>query len=440
VKRKRWCPLLPQRPSSKHHPALLAGVGIAAAAAGIGSILSWGVGAGWDISLTDTLVAFAAFIALGDLLEIPLGRRAGFSLVLAPGIAFALLRRCNTPLPDGECASALAFPHLGEVAVVFVLGCTASLCWRMVRRRELRLPLLAARLLVVLSAAAAYRLIPSVPKPFTFGPPDMSAPGLAVVLLLVLVIDVVLQAVLVLADENLPMRQVIREQLRATAPLLLSSVSVGALLALSYPVLQAWTLPLFLAPLAATQYSFKQVASIRTNYLQTVRALAKVPEMAGYTQRDHSARVAQLSVEIAKEIGIGDPELHEIEYGALLHDIGRISLPDPEDAAIRSTSSLQLALVGAEIIDETGHFPAVAAMVRDQHEPYRRRGEDVNRALPSGAKIIKVASAFDDLVHPGGPGHTAWDALERLHLGMAYEFDPAVIQALTRVLEKQIQI
>ena len=355
------------------------------------------------------------------------------------GIAFALLRRCETPLPGGECAAPLAFPHLGEVAAVFVVGCTASLCWRLVRGHPLRLPLLAARLLVVLAAAAAYRSVPSLPKPFTFGPPEMSGLGLAIVLALVLLIDVVFQSIIVLADENLPIRQVIREQFRATAPLLLSSVSVGALLALSYPVLKAWTLPLFIAPLAATQYSFKQAASVRRNYLQTVRALAKVPEMAGYTQRDHSARVAALSVEIAKELGIGDPLLHEIEYAALLHDIGRISLPDPEDA-IRSTSGMQLALVGAEIIEETGHFPTVAGMVRDQHEPYRRRGEDVNRSLQVGSKIIKVASAFDDLVQPSGPGHTAWDALERLHLGMAYDFDPAVIQALTRVLEKEGRI
>lgn len=429
----------PLRPSSEHHHALLAAVGLAAAAAGIGSILAWGFEARWNISFTDTLVAFAAFVALGDLLEIPLERRAGFSLVLAPGVAFALLRSCVTPLPDGECASPMVLPHIGEVAAVFVIGCTASLCWRLVRRQELRLPLLAARLLVVLAAAAAYRAVPVLPKPFTFGPPEMSALGLGLVLVLVLLIDIVLQAVLVLADENLPMRQVIREQLRATGPLLLSSVSVGALLALSYPVLEAWTLPLFIAPLAATQYSFKQVARIRTNYLQTVRALAKVPEMAGYTQRDHSARVASLSVAIAKELGIGDPHLHEIEYAALLHDIGRISLPDPEDA-IRSTSGMQLALVGAEIIEETGHFPTVASMVRDQHEPYRRRGEDVNRSLQVGAKIIKVASAFDDLVQPAGPGHTAWDALERLHLGMAYDFDPAVIQSLTRVLEKEGRI
>jgi len=143
-----------------------------------------------------------------------------------------------------------------------------------------------------------------------------------------------------------------------------------------------------------------------------------------------------MSVEIAMELGAGDPQLQEIEYGALLHDIGRISLPDPEETPA-NTAALELALVGAEIVEKTGHFPRVADMVRHQNEPYRRRGEDANRELPAGAKIIKVASAYDDLTEPAGPRRTAWDALERLHLGMAYEFDPKVIQALTRVLEQR---
>jgi len=155
--------------------------------------------------------------------------------------------------------------------------------------------------------------------------------------------------------------------------------------------------------------------------------------------KGHSSRVALLSIEIAAELGIGDPELHEIEYAALLHDIGRISISDPGSAS-PSTSGLELALVGAEIVENTGHFPEVAQMMRQQYEPYRRRGEDANGALLPGAKIIKVASAFDDLTEPGGPGRTSWDALDKLHLGMAYDYDPQVIQALTRVLERRAAV
>ncbi|MGH2785372.1 MAG: HD-GYP domain-containing protein [Actinomycetota bacterium] len=412
---------MPPRSRSKRAGFVVAAVSLTALASSAGAITWWGTREGWATASLTTAVAFVAFVAIGDLLEIPLERRSVFSLGLAPALAFALLNG----------------PHLGEAIVVFLAGNVVAVLVRGLRRQDLRLPETATRTLVVLAAGGIYRAVFSaVPSLLTFGPEghQMSGVGLLAVLFTVVLLDVAFQSALTLADEQLAPVRVVRDQLRSTGTLLLSTVSVGALLALAYPALEVWTLPLFLAPLAATQYSFKQVASIRKNYLQTIRALSKVPEMAGYTVRGHSSRVARLSVEIAQELGIGDPLLHEIEYAALLHDIGRISLPDPEEAA-QSTSRLELALVGSEIVENTGHFPEVAAMVRQQHEPYRRRGEDANPDLMIGAKIVKVASAFDDLTEPSGPGRTAWDALERLHLGMAYEYDPAVIQALTRVLE-----
>ena len=415
---------MPPRSPSKRSGLIISAVALTALVSSAGAIAWWGTREGWRTASLGSAVAFIAFVAVGDLLEIPLERRSVFSLGLAPALAFALL--------PGR--------HLGEVLVVFLAGNVVATVVRIVRGQGLRLPETAARTLVVLAAGAVYRAVfPATPNALTFGPESMSALGLVAVLCTVVFLDVTFQSALMLADEDLDPSQVVRDQLRATGTLLLSTVSVGALLALAYPALDVWTLPLFLAPLAATQYSFKQVASIRKNYLQTIRALSKVPEMAGYTVRGHSSRVARLSVEVAQELGIGDPLLHEIEYAALLHDIGRISLPDPEEAAA-STSRLELALVGSEIVENTGHFPEVAVMVRQQHEPYRRRGEDANPDLTLGAKIIKVASAFDDLTEPEGPGRTSWDALERLHLGMAYDYDPAVIQALTRVLEQHGEI
>lgn len=398
----------------------------AAVAGAAGAVAAWGA-SGWEVANTNAFLAFPAFVAIADLLEIRLERRSVFSLGLAPAIAFAVLR------PERGAATA----HLGEVVTVFGLGTMLTMLVRLARGRDLRLPMLATRLLVVVAAAGVYRgILEGAPGVWTFAPSQMSALGLGLVLIVVVALDTTLNAAFTVSEQGLPTPQALREQLNATGLLLISTVSVGALLALAYPALHTWTLPLFLAPLAATAYSFKQVATIRKNYLQTVRALSKVPEMAGYTVRGHSSRVARLSVEIAVELGLGDPELHEIEYGALLHDIGRISLPDPEETTV-STSALELALVGGEIVEKTGHFPRVAEMVRHQNEPYRRRGEDTNRTLPIGAKIIRVASAYDDLTEPSGPGRTSWDALERLHLGMAYDYDPTVIQALTRVLEKR---
>ena len=406
-------------------------VAFTATGAGVAAVLLWRLSAA-TTTVTTTFAAFAIFIAVADLLEVQLERKGSFSLALAPALAFAMLRTCHA----GHCAYP---PHAGEVAAAFIIGSIASQLVLAATGRRLRLEIVATRLLVVLGGAVAYRvLLPVIAERYALGLSHLSALGLAGMLATVMGLEVILQSSLAIADEDRPFARLALDQFRATGPLLLSSVSVAALLALSYPSLRAWTLPLFLAPLAATQYSFKQVTTVRRSYLQTVGALAKVPEMAGYTQQGHSNRVAELAVGIAKELGIGDPELHEIEYAALLHDIGRISLPDPEGA--KSTSNLQLALVGAGIIEETGHFPAVADMVRDQNEPYRRRGEETNLSLPMGAKIIKVASAFDDLTEPPGPGRTPREAMEQLYLGMAFDYDPNVIQGLARILQRAKQI
>jgi putative nucleotidyltransferase with HDIG domain len=265
---------------------------------------------------------------------------------------------------------------------------------------------------------------------------DLSIFGLLAMLLVVVLIETTLSAFRQVDRNPVPLKPVFVGQVRSTGALHLSILSVGALLAIAYPPLREWSFPLFLAPLAATQFAFRQFASIRKTYLQTIGALSRVPEMAGYTQPGHSKRVAQLAVEIAAELGVQQQDIDEIEYAALLHDIGRVSIPDPADA--QDASKLELALTGAGIVRETGHFPHVADMIERQYEPYRRRGEDANPDLNLGAKIIKVCSAFDDLTRPGPSlGLSTWDVLERLHLGMAYEYDPQVIQALTRVLEKR---
>jgi putative nucleotidyltransferase with HDIG domain len=265
---------------------------------------------------------------------------------------------------------------------------------------------------------------------------DLSIFGLLAMLLVVVLIETTLNSFRQVDRNPVPLKPVLIGQVRSTGALHLSILSVGALLAIAYPPLREWSFPLFLAPLAATQFAFRQFASIRKTYLQTIGALSRVPEMAGYTQPGHSKRVAQLAIEIAAELGVQQQEIDEIEYAALLHDIGRVSIPDPADAV--DASKLELALTGGGIVRETGHFPRVADMIEKQNEPYRRRGEDANPDLSLGAKIIKVCSAFDDMTRPGATlGLSTWDVLEKLHLGMAYEYDPQVIQALTRVLEKR---
>jgi putative nucleotidyltransferase with HDIG domain len=420
-------------------------IGTGALLAVAGSIAAVIIGNQFD-SVADLKIfgAFALLVAASEMFEVTLPNDVPFTLGIAPALGFALLGSIRT------IGGATHRHTLEEVLLVFAVGVAVAAAMRASMRKDLQLGDSAVHLLALAGGAAVYQAfavyLPKLPMfntcaakpcgPTADGFTDLSVPGLLAMLAVVLLIEASLNAFRKVDRDRIPIAPVFIGGVRSTAALHLSILSVGALLAIAYPPLREWSFPLFLAPLAATQFAFRQFASIRKTYLQTIRALSRVPEMAGYTQEGHSGRVAELAVDIARELGVDEQEIKEIEYAALLHDIGRVSMPDPGDAV--GTSSLELALTGAGIVRETGHFPRVADMIEMQYEPYRRRGEDSNRELPLGGKIIKVASAYDDLTHPGtSVGLSTWDVLEKLHLGMAYDFDPNVIQALTRVLEKR---
>ena len=396
--------------------------------------------------------AFALLVAASEMFEVTLPNDRQFSLGIAPALGFALL---------GPILPIARHKPMPEILVMFALGLAIATVMRASMKKSLQLIDLSIHFIAVAGGAAVYQAFAALAakagshpatafifntcagkKPCAVtnarfdGFTDLSIFGLIAMLLVVVLIETTLNAYRQVERNPVPVFPIFRDQIRSTGALHLSILSVGSLLAIAYPPLGSWSFPLFLAPLAATQFAFRQFASIRKTYLQTIGALSRVPEMAGYTQPGHSKRVAQLAKEIAAELGVTQAEIDEIEYAALLHDIGRVSIPDPQDA--QDASRLELALTGAGIVRETGHFPRVAEMIEHQYEPYRRRGEDANPTLSMGAKIIKVCSAFDDMTRPGATlGLSTWDVLERLHLGMAYEYDPAVIQALTRVLEKR---
>lgn len=389
--------------------------------------------AGATLSIEDlaTFLSFAAVIAASELFEVTLPNEDRYHLGLAPALGLALL---------GPIAPVASHPALSSVLIAFAIGMTTAIAIRATTKREPGIVEAASSMLALAAGAAIYHAMrtldgmPVFDVDKTESATDLSIAGFAAMFITVLVVQTILATMRQVARERVPIAPVFRSVLAGTVALHLSIISVGALLAVSFPALRFWAFPLFLAPLAATQFAFRQFASIRRTYLQTIRALSKVPEMAGYSNEGHSRRVAELSVSIAREMGVAEALTSEIEYAALLHDIGRVSIPDPHHAG--SSSNMELAVVGAAIVRETGHFPKVADMIERQYDPYRKRGEGPSETLPLGSKIIKIASAFDDMTRPGPVGESAQDALDKLSVGMAFDFDPEVVQALRRVLEK----
>ena len=177
-----------------------------------------------------------------------------------------------------------------------------------------------------------------------------------------------------------------------------------------------------------TQIAFRRYAGIRATYLQTVRSLARVTEVGGYVESGHSRRVARLAVAVGRELGMPEPDLLDLEYAALMHDIGQLSLRDPIPG-------------GATVL--------VSARRPEPHRRARRRGHPAGRragrrgaswsaaragpagahdpAPPIGSRIIRAANAFDDMVGGSTDRDRTAAALERLRMDTALEYDAGVV-------------
>ncbi len=122
-----------------------------------------------------------------------------------------------------------------------------------------------------------------------------------------------------------------------------------------------------------------------------------------------------------------------LEYAALMHDIGQLSLaePIPGGATVLASPAEQqrIAELGAGVIEQAGVLDQVAQIVRGQCQPWRGTGPEPL----IGSRIIRAANAFDDLVGGSANRDRTAAALERLRLDTTAEYDPGVVAALTTV-------
>ncbi len=218
-------------------------------------------------------------------------------------------------------------------------------------------------------------------------------------------------------------------------PVSMSLLATGALFALTWEAIGPWWAVLVATvPYAFAHLAFHRYQDARRTYAQTIRALARIPEAAGLSPNGHSDRTAAMAVAVAREVGLTPDEVTELQFAGLLHDIGRITLNEPSILKMGFTDE-DLARWGAEIVAEAPYLERVASIVQQQHQPYRRPGEERDPELPMASKIIRAASAYDhatvDL------GFSPLEALEVLHRGAAYDFDPDVVQAVRSILQTE---
>lgn len=225
-------------------------------------------------------------------------------------------------------------------------------------------------------------------------------------------------------------------------PVAMATASTAAVMALSLSELGPASLILFLVPLLVLQPAVARQRSIRLAQRQTVFALARLPEEAGMTASGHAARVAALSVPVARELGVNGEDLPDVEAAALLHDIGQVGLtrPVPGGATVEVSARDQrrIAATGSAILARTAELSRLATLVADVGVAHHRAVERGDVSVV--ARIVRVVSAYDDLTGRATRltgGGSPVEALDRILRSTPHEYDPHVVDALIRQLERR---
>ena len=222
----------------------------------------------------------------------------------------------------------------------------------------------------------------------------------------------------------------------------LSFLALGMLSAVVWSTNGVWALLLVALPVLVSRYAFKISVELKSDLKDFVRTLTEVLEEVDPYTRHHSVRVSEYSVRLARGLKRPEHDVEEIEYAALVHDLGKIgpqhqyilqkpgALSHEEQRTLRAHPA-----AGAEIVAKVRTLRRVSEIVRAHHErpdgqgyPFGLRSEDV----PLGARILNVADAFDAMTsdRPYRRALPVDAALHELERGAGTQFDAEVVRCL----------
>jgi len=204
---------------------------------------------------------------------------------------------------------------------------------------------------------------------------------------------------------------------------------------------------LYLAQLASEKkrveiekHHAEEVASL---HLRTIEALALAIETKDHTSHQHLQRVRIFTVEVAKELGFPEEEIEALRAAALLHDIGKLAIPEhiinkPGRLTPEEFEKMKIhALVGAEILQRVAFPYPVAPIVRSHHERWDGTGYPdglKGEQIPMGARVLAAVDCLDALSsHRQYQNAMSLDAAMEMVASMSGSaFEPRIVEILKR--------
>jgi putative nucleotidyltransferase with HDIG domain len=240
-----------------------------------------------------------------------------------------------------------------------------------------------------------------------------------------------------------PLRIVLFANYRGVWPNLVALAPLAWLMARMFGA-APWAALLFGLPLYTTRLAYQKFVEMREMFTQTIGALAEaVDKRDPYTSK-HSHRVKAIAVDIGKVMRVSDAELEALEWGGLLHDVGKIGVRDAvllkQDRLTREERMQMNAhpVLGAEIIAPVKKLAPELPIIRHHHEWFNGSGYPdrlIGDEIPKMARILHVADAFEAMTakRPYRMTPLTTDqALAELRKFAGVQFDPVVVDAFVR--------
>jgi putative nucleotidyltransferase with HDIG domain len=242
---------------------------------------------------------------------------------------------------------------------------------------------------------------------------------------------------------NQSVRSVITGDIQETVASYFALGPIGWLMAVVYSI-QSWATLLFALPLYATRQVSQRSIDMREMFTQTIGALAAaVDKRDPYTAR-HSERVKEIAVDMGRVMRISDAELEALEWGGLLHDVGKIGVPDAvllkQDRLNRDERMIMNShpVLGAQIIAPVNKLAPELPIIRHHHEWYNGSGYPdrlIGDEIPKLARILHVADAFEAMTAARPYRMTPLtneQALAELRKFAGVQFDPVMVDAFVK--------
>jgi HD-GYP domain-containing protein (c-di-GMP phosphodiesterase class II) len=190
---------------------------------------------------------------------------------------------------------------------------------------------------------------------------------------------------------------------------------------------------------------------LETSYDTTLRALMAALDTKDAATEGHSERVARLTLAVAREMGLPEERMLDIERGALLHDVGKIGVPDSILRKPKSLNKMEWEamqkhpLLAGLMVSKVGFLEGAMPILLYHHERYDGSGYPFGLAgdkIPLEARIFAVVDAYDALTsdRPYRQATSPQEALAEIKANASSQFDPQVVQSFAAVLTRLLMV